>query len=307
MISLPRVWLSSRSRCGHDSPKVHIARVTTPILLFVLFAAFLHALWNALLKKGNDPVVDTAAIWAGSALSVAPFLFVLPLPARETWWLLSGSIVVHLAYYFTLVQAYKRGALSAVYPIMRGVAPVFVTLVSLAGFGEPLRSAHVFAIALICAGVLAVSGVWQRRAGMSSATFAFAVLTALLVAAYTLIDGQGARRAGNALSYLVWLAFLQGVLVLGIAATLRRNALAATWAGVNKKTAVLGGAASSGAYAITLWAMTHAPVALVAALREVSVLFATLLGAWMLKERVSWQRWLGAGLVVVGVVMLRVG
>ncbi len=278
--------------------------MTVALIGWVLLAAFLHALWNALLKKGGDPVLDIAGVWLGGSIVVAPFIVFLPIPAAPAWPLLLLSIVVHLLYYFALIAAYRDGALSVVYPIMRGVAPALVTLSSAAVLGEPLSAVQMMSVAFICIGVLILSGIGTISLAISGRSLAAALATAALIAIYTVIDGKGARASTNAFSYVAWLAFLQGIIVACIALYLRRRNRP-KWADFAKGRSLAGGAASVSAYAIVLWAMTQAPIALVATLRETSVLFAVLLGAWMLKENVPRLRWAGAILVVVGVVLLR--
>jgi drug/metabolite transporter (DMT)-like permease len=279
--------------------------VTGELVACVLFGAFLHALWNALLKKGNDVAVDSAAMWVGGAIAVVPFLFFLPTPSGIVWYFLAASIVVHVAYYIALVGAYEGGALSVAYPIMRGAAPAMLMLVSASVLGEPLSAPQVLCILGITLGVFTISGVWQLQRTITKKSLGYALLTAAFIAAYTVIDGKGARAAASPWGYAVWLMFLQGWFVLAAAFHLRRKKGVTLRAFITRRS-LFGGAASILSYAIALWAMTRAPIALVAALRETSVLFATLLGAWMLQERVPAGRWLGVAMVVAGVIGLRV-
>lgn len=275
------------------------------IVAWVLFAAFLHAFWNALLKNGTDVTTDSAAMWLGGSLAVTPTLFFLPLPQGQVWGILALSVAVHVAYYVALVGAYKGGALSVAYPIMRGAAPAFVALGSVPILGEALTASQIFSIAFICAGVLAISGVWKLQRAITARSLGFALLTALLIGVYTMIDGKGARLAASSWSYAVWLMFLQGWVVLAAALFLRRKTPTPWHTYVNFR-GVFAGAMSILSYGIALWAMTRAPIGLVAALRETSVVFATLLGAFMLKEDIPRSRWIGVAIVLAGVVSLRV-
>jgi drug/metabolite transporter (DMT)-like permease len=275
------------------------------IVAWVLFAAFLHAFWNALLKNSGDVATNSAAMWLGGSIAVTPFLFILPLPHGEVWGILALSVAVHVAYYIALVGAYKGGALSVAYPIMRGVAPALVALGSVPILDETLTAPQVFSIALICAGVLAISGIWKLQRAITARSLGFALLTALLIGIYTMIDGKGARLAASPWSYAVWLMFLQGWVVLAAALYLRRKTPVNWHTFVNFR-GVFAGAMSILSYGIALWAMTRAPIGLVAALRETSVLFATLLGALMLKEEIPRSRWFGVAIVLAGVVSLRV-
>jgi drug/metabolite transporter (DMT)-like permease len=272
----------------------------------VLAAALMHAGWNAMLKGSSDVLLKTAAIVAAAGALMAPFAFVVPLPAPASWPYLLASIATHVAYYFCMVNAYRIGDLTLAYPLMRGVAPLITAVLGIAFVGETPATLGWLGIALISGGVIALSwrpgvaagGQHQGRA------VGFALANAAVIAGYTIIDGIGARISGNAWSYIVWLFVLDGVpFTLWILATRRRPFLA--FVAAQPWRSLVAGALSAGAYAISVWAMTRAPVALVAALRETSVLFAALLGSRLLRERLSRQRWLGIGAVVAGVIALK--
>lgn len=272
----------------------------------VLLAALLHASWNAMIKGGSDVLFDTTAIVAGAGFVALPFLFIVPLPARESWPFIFGSIVVHLAYYFCMINAYRTGDLSLVYPIMRGVAPLITAILGIFWLREWPGAISWSGMLLISVGVIALAlrplGM-QWLAGHQRAV-GFALANAAVIATYTIIDGAGARASGNAWSYVVWLIVLDALpLSLYMLATRRAEFLKAL--NRRKRNGLAGGGLSAAAYGISLWAMTKAPVALVASLRETSVLFATLLGAYMLKERLTLRRWVGVGAVLVGVVALK--
>jgi drug/metabolite transporter (DMT)-like permease len=276
------------------------------ITIAVLLAALLHASWNAMIKGGSDVLLDTAAIVAGAGVIALPFLFVMPLPARESWPFILGSILVHLAYYFCMINAYRTGDLSLVYPIMRGVAPLITAILGIFLLREWPGVISWSGMLLISVGVVALAlrplGA-QWLAGHQRAV-SFALINAAVIAIYTIIDGAGARLSGNVWSYITWLFFLDMVpLSIYLLVTRRGRFLAALNA--RKRNGLIGGGLSAAAYAISVWAMTKAPVALVASLRETSVLFATLLGAYMLKERLTLRRWAGVGAVLVGVVALK--
>ncbi|MFN7888516.1 MAG: EamA family transporter [Betaproteobacteria bacterium] len=271
----------------------------------VLLAALLHASWNALIKGGRDVLLDTSAIVVGAGVVAIPFLFVVPVPARESWPFIAASVTIHLAYYYLLVAAYRVGDLSLVYPLMRGVAPLLTAVLGVALLGE-VPSAFGWA------GMLAISGgvflLAYRALGHapSRAAIGFALTNAAVIAAYTLVDGTGARRAGDAWGYIVWL-FVLDMLPFSLFMLATRRAQFVAFLRANALRGLAGGALSAGAYAISVWAMTRAPVALVASLRETSVLFATLLGARLLRERLTARRWAGVAAVVAGVIALKAG
>jgi len=273
------------------------------VSMAVLLAALLHASWNAMIKGGGDVLHDTAGIVVGAMLIGLPFVFVVPLPVAAAWPFIFASVTVHLAYYWLMVSAYRAGDLSLVYPLMRGVAPLLTAVAGIAVFGEMPAPVAWFGMLLISAGVFAL-GYRALGHAPSRAAVAFALANAAVIALYTLIDGQGARVSGNAWSYIVWLFVLDGIpFSLWMLATRRASFIAHLRS--RSRRALVGGGLSAAAYSISVWAMTQAPVALVASLRETSVLFATLIGARMLRERLSPRRWTGVIAVVVGVVALK--
>jgi drug/metabolite transporter (DMT)-like permease len=280
-----------------------VADISLGVTLAVLGAGFLHALWNALLKgAAGDPLLDTALIVAGGFSVCVPLLLVVPFPNAAAWPYALASTVVHFGYYVLLAGAYRRGDLSFAYPLMRGVAPLLVTVLGVLFLAERLDAQTMLGIALISAGIITIA--WFASGRHTLAAAGFALGNAVIIAIYTLIDGAGARAAGNAWSYAIWLTSLEGIpFLLWVLWT--RGRPAASYLRARWRRGVLGGAASIAAYAIALWAMTLAPVAVVAALREVSVVFAALMGALFLKESFGWRRLAGAVGVAVGVAALR--
>jgi drug/metabolite transporter (DMT)-like permease len=279
------------------------AEISVGVTFAVLAAGFLHALWNALLKSASgDAMLDTALIVAGATLVCAPFVLVIPLPARAAWPFAAASMLVHFAYYVTLAGAYRRGDLSFAYPLMRGVAPLLVTLAGVAVLGEHLGANAFAGIGLISGGIMLIA--WFASGRHTASAVGWAIANAAIIATYTLIDGAGARAAGNPGAYACWLMFLEGIPFVGWILW-RHRGEASSYLLRRWRRGMLGGAASVAAYAIALWAMTRAPVAVVAALREVSVVFAAILGAAFLNERFGWRRLAGAAGVAAGVAALR--
>ena len=283
--------------------------ISTPVLVAVLLGALLHAAWNALVKSSTDKSLDTALIHALGAVLAIPVIAYVGWPQAAAWPFIAASTVLHLAYYATLANAYRYGDLGLTYPIMRGCAPLFVALGSQALIGESLSTTAWAGIVVVCVGVLVLglSGSAGSAQDKRQAV-GFALLNALIIAAYTVIDGLGVRASGSTLAYLGVLFLLDGwpyaALVLW-----RRNAAQRRDAYVYMRrrwpVALVGTLASLGSYGIALWAMTQAPVAVVAALRETSVLFAVLLGAALLHERWGWKKMVGAAGIVCGVWLLR--
>jgi drug/metabolite transporter (DMT)-like permease len=278
--------------------------MTLGVTLAVLGAGFLHAGWNALLKSapGGDVLLDTASVVAGGALCALAIVPFVPLPASAAWPYLAASTVIHLGYNLTLAQAYRTGDLSFAYPLMRGTAPLLVALLGIVLLRELPSLPVALGILLISLGIVSIAFVQQRK-HPPNATY-WALTNAALIAAYTLVDATGARASGNAASYVSWLLFVEALPFLAWVLA-RRGLLAVGYVRRGARRGLIGGACSLAAYGIVLWAMTRAPVAAVAALRETSVLFAALMGSLWLKEGFGLLRFAGATSVVLGIAALR--
>ena len=288
--------------------------LTWPVVLAVLVGALLHASWNALIKSGNDKALDTALVHFLGALVALPFMLWAGPPPAAAWPFIAMSLVIHIGYYIALVGAYQHGELGLTYPIMRGFAPLLVALASASLIGEAPSLAAWLGIVGITAGVALVGLAHPGEALHHGKALGFAFANAAIIALYTVVDGRGVRASvvddHGALRYVMMLFVLDGIAYpLGVW-TRRSPAQRATIVAYARRrwpVAALGGSASIGSYAIALWAMTRAPVASVAALRETSVLFAAVLGTVMLKEHFGMQRASGTVVIVAGVMALRFG
>ncbi|MBI5280028.1 MAG: EamA family transporter [Burkholderiales bacterium] len=283
--------------------------LTWGVFAAVLFGALLHASWNAMVKSSSDKALDTAVIHIIGSFVALPLWLLVGLPPVQSWPYIAASCVIHIAYYIALVGAYRHGDLSLTYPLMRGVGPMLVALSASMTVGETLSPMAWVGVMGVCAGVL-VLGL-SRHALERPKAVGFALANAVVIALYTVIDALGARTAvahgGNAWQYVVTLFVFDGW-PFGLLVLWRRGyAVAWPYARARAPMAVIGAAASLGSYGIALWAMTRAPVALVAALRETSVLFAALLGSWLLKETFTTRRAIGTAVIVAGVLALRLG
>lgn len=283
--------------------------ISATVLAAVLVGALLHASWNALIKGGSDKSLDTALIHGLGIVVALPVLLWTGLPAREAWPFLAASIVVHLGYYVALVGAYKHGDLGLTYPVMRGLAPLLVAAVSAAAIGERLSLSAWAGVLAVSTGVVTIGVSRGSVGGQPGKALRYALANAAIIALYTVIDGLGVRASGNALAYVATLFVFEGLPYFALVMWQRRHRREATIRHLRSRwpLALAGTAASFGSYAIALWAMTQAPVAMVAALRETSVLFAAALGALWLKEGFGVVRAAGTLLVVAGVMALRMG
>ena len=280
----------------------------------VLFGALLHAGWNALVKSSGDKPLDTALLHALGSLVSLPLALVVGLPPADCWPFIALSLCIHVGYYIALAGAYQHGELGLTYPIMRGVAPLLVALGSAAVVGESPSAAAWIGIIGITIGVALVGLAHPGEALHHRKALAFAFANAVIIAAYTFVDGMGVRQAGTTLPeilrYVLWLFVLDGLpypLLVWWRRGPQGRATIKAYVRQRWPVAAIGGIASISSYAIALWAMTRAPVASVAALRETSVLFATVIGTLMLKEAFGLQRALGALVIVGGVMALRLG
>ncbi|MEV4779167.1 EamA family transporter [Burkholderia sp. LMU1-1-1.1] len=286
------------------------------LVAVVLFAALLHAGWNALVKSGTDKFLSTTLVSGGAALVALPLLPWLTPPLPASWPWMAASACCQVAYNRLLAAAYRHGDMSLAYPLMRGVAPLIVALASLPLLGERLAPAQLAAVALICGGVLAMCLPRGRHAAaaMAGADHAaarhagrraagFALLNAVVIAGYTMIDGIGVRRSGAPAAYTTWLFVLTaaGLLASAPGRWPELPAYARRHAGV----VLLGGAGSLASYGLALWAMTHAPVAAVAALRETSIFFAAAIAVLFLRERLAPGRVAAVLLIACGAAVMR--
>ena len=282
--------------------------LTWPVVLIVMVGALLHASWNALIKSGTDKSLDTALIHVLGVFIAVPLVATVGFPRAEAWPYAIASLVIHIGYYIALVGAYKHGELGLTYPIMRGLAPLLVACASTRFIGEGLRPLAWIGIVAVSLGVVTV-GLSRSAAtsGHAGKALRYALANAGIIALYTVVDGLGVRASGHPLSYVATLFLFDGIPYFLIVLWQRRGGhpqvfayMAGRW-----KFAAIGSLASLGSYGIALWAMTRAPVASVAALRETSVLFAAVIGALWLKEGFGAQRAAGTVLIVAGVMTLR--
>lgn len=278
--------------------------MSTTVFIAVIGAAVLHASWNALVKGGADKYASLGAVILGHVPCAVLALIFAPLPAPESYPYLVAGILLHVGYQIFLLQSYRIGDLTQVYPIARGSAPLIVALVSVTILGVSLSAAEIAAIFIIGAGILSLAMTRRSDGLRDGRAAAFALTTGAFIASYSMVDGIGARLAGTSLGFFAWLAIGNGIIVTLFLA-LKAPVSFANIVRHGKRMFVIGGGASFGAYALVTWAFTQAPIALVTALRETSIIFALLIGVFFLKERLSLAKLVSTFVTLVGAVLLR--
>jgi drug/metabolite transporter (DMT)-like permease len=271
--------------------------------VLVLGAALLHAAWNTLVKTAADPLVSVGALSLVTAGPGLLLVLVAPIPTLTALPYLAGSVVLHFGYYLFLVSAYRVGDLSHVYPISRGSAPLLVALGGIVIAQEQLPLLTLFGIAITSIGImlLAISGANSKTRNHRSTPRA--LITGCFIAAYTLVDGLGVREGGVALSYIGWLFLING-LVFGLFVFVRRPAeMLSLWRNDTARV-VGGGIAKAIAYGTVIFVMYYSPMAVVATLRETSVIMAALIGVYFLREPAGQLRIAAALLVAGGIIAM---
>jgi drug/metabolite transporter (DMT)-like permease len=269
----------------------------TPFIVgLVLLAALLHAGWNAMAKSGGTPQFSIASYRLVNAIWCLPLLFFFPVPLAASWPMLLAS---------TIIQSYRSGDLSQVYPLFRGLAPVIVVLGAALMANEYLSAGAMLGIGLVSAGLISITFAGGTLGKIPGPALRWGLATSVFIGAYTVADGMGVRAAGNPFSYILWLFILEPIPIgLWLLATDRTGWFGYMRAKPGKITA--GALAAATAYAMVIYAMSVAPMGMVSSLRETSVIFAALIGTLMFREPFGRQRIIAAILVCLGVVLIKV-
>ncbi|MBI4965505.1 MAG: EamA family transporter [Desulfomonile tiedjei] len=279
--------------------------LSVEIMLAIILGALLHATWNALVRSAADKLLDSVLVIGVAGVLAGGLLPFMPLPAVASWPYLMASVVVHLAYFLFVGLAYRDAELGFAYPIMRGTAPALSAIGATLVLNEsPLLLGWV-GVFLISFGVLVLSFDSWRTGSLKTSSLVFALSNAIVIVIYTLVDGQGVRLSNNAISYIGWMFFLIAVFIV-LASIVMHRGMVASLLRPNLVRSAVGGACVLGSYGIALWAMTRAPIALVAALRETSVIFAVIIGAYFLGERITGLRVLSVLMVTAGAVAIKI-
>ncbi len=276
--------------------------MTWTTTLLVLAAAALHAAWNAVVKSAGDRLMSVVALTAWAAVIVTPLLLFVPIPEPRLWPILLSSAVIHWTYTVLIAFNYDKGDMSRVYPIMRGAAPLIVAVITTLVLQQRLGLMAWAGVIVISSGILLLS--LEHGLPKSWADVGLALMSAAATAAYTIVDGRGVQMADSPLAFALWLFWLIGAPLGAWALVARRGPFLQTLKAHWGRT-FLAGAGSIASYGLALWAMTLSPIVLVAALRETSTLFGTLIAATLLKEAIGRARVAATVVIVAGAVLVR--
>lgn len=280
--------------------------MTLTVFLAVLAAAAMHAIWNAAIKVRLDRFASISLMTIGMGVAALPALPLVEVPPTAVWMWIVLSALLHAGYRMSLIKAYEAGDLAQTYPLARGAAPLLTTIGGAILVHELPTGIAVVGILLLCAGTLLMSVRGGGKLPVERRAVGFALVTSLFVAGYTLTDGIGARSAPNASSYAAWLFLTDAIATMVLCLAVRGKAIVGTMV-PEWRVGLVTGLLAAGAYWIAMWAMTKAPIASVAALRETSILFAMGISVVALREAVTGWRLAAAVLIVAGVIALRLG
>jgi drug/metabolite transporter (DMT)-like permease len=274
------------------------------VFIVVIFAAFLHATWNAMVKNEKDKYLAVSGIVFGHVPASIVVIFLIPSPSVESIPYIILSAILHNGYQWFLLSAYKFGDYTKVYPIARGSAPIFVSIVSLIFFAVILSRFELLGIAVICLGILSLSfqdstSIRNRKA------IIYALITGSFIMGYSITDGYGARISASVLSYMSWLFILNAFLFAILLNFMKQPGIITRVAKDGKFIFFVGGTISYLVYAIIVWGFTQAPIPVVTALREISIVFALLIGTFFLKEKFTYLKTTAVLTIFIGVILLK--
>ena len=276
----------------------------TNVFIAVIFAALLHASWNAMVKKHEDKHVAIAAIFFGHVPASLVIIFFLPAPTIESMPYILASALAHIGYQWFLLSAYRYGDFTKVYPIARGLGPMIVTIVSLLFLGVVLSNYEIMGIFIVSMGIFILS-FHDRSELKNKKIVTYSLMTGLFIATYTMIDGYGARISLSPLTYISWSFILNSVIFIFVFKYMNRPYILKEVLKKGKTVFFIGGTISYIVYAIIVWGFTKAPIPMVSALREISIILALLIGTFFLKERFTILKASSVIIIFIGVVFLK--
>ena len=274
------------------------------IYLLVIFAAILHAIWNGMVKSYKNKIISVSAIVFGHVPIAAFVMLFLPLPTLESVPYIILSALIHQGYQYNLISAYKIGDLTKVYPIARGTGPIVATIISIIFLGLLITKFQILSIALVCFGII-ILGIFSESLIKNNKVIFYSLATGFFIGLYSLVDGHGARISQSPLSFLGW-SFILNAMIFPF--VLKFMGYKKVFSSVLKEAKLIfwvGGTLSYIVYGIVVWAFTKAPIPLVGALRESSIVFSVLIGFFFLKERLTFLKIVSILIIFIGVALLK--
>jgi len=267
------------------------------IFILILVSALCHAVWSAIIKSSKNPL---SLMGITSVLEVTIFLpltFTVPFPTLEVWYFLIATVIIHVIYRLNVIYSYRYGDLSYIYPISRGSSCLFVAIISILFLSSDISVAGFVGILIVCIGLFLIS--YSKNLSFNFRGFALAISTAILITAYTLVDGVGVRLSENGFSYIYWLFTLNGIplLIIGL---ISKNGLRKTET-YNFSSGIAAGIFATSSYAIVVWSMQFIEIAYVSSIREISIVFAAIIGMFFLFEKNAKSRIIPSILIVSGI------
>ena len=274
------------------------------VFLLVIFAAILHAIWNGMVKNFEDKVISVSAIVFGHVPMAIVVMLFLPLPTLESVPYIILSAIIHQGYQYNLISAYRLGDLTRVYPIARGTGPIIATLISITFLGLLISKFQILSIALICFGII-ILGLFSESLTKNNKAVFYSLATGFFIGLYSLADGHGARISLSPLSFLGWSFILNAMIFPFVLKYMNYSNVFSRVMKEAKLIFFVGGTLSYIVYGIVVWCFTKAPIPLVGALRESSIVFSILIGFFFLKERITFIKVVSIFVIFVGIVFLR--
>ena len=274
------------------------------IYLLVIFAAILHAIWNGMVKSYKNKIISVSAIVFGHVPIAAFVMLFLPLPTLESVPYIILSALIHQGYQYNLISAYKIGDLTKVYPIARGTGPIVATIISIIFLGLLITKFQILSIALICFGII-ILGIFSERLIKNNKVIFYSLATGLFIGLYSLVDGHVARISQSPLSFLGWSFILKAMIFPFVLKFMGHKKVFSSVLKEAKLIFWVGGTLSYIVYGIVVWAFTKAPIPLVGALRESSIVFSVLIGFFFLKERITFLKIVSILIIFIGVALLK--
>jgi len=273
------------------------------VFLIVLFASATHAIWNGMVKNHSDKAVAISGIVFGRLPLSIIAIILLPLPSVESIPYMIVSVIIHQGYQWFLLSSYEIGDLTKVYPVARGTGPLVATIISILFLGLVLDNLIILSILLICSGIIFLSSF--DVANQNNKILKYSLLTGLCIGLYSITDGYGARISSSATSFVSWTFIVNALFYPLIISFKNQKNLINRVKQSGKKMFFVGGSLDYLTYIIVVWAFTKAPIPMVGALRETSILFSIIIGYFILKEKISTTKIFSILLILVGVIGLK--